>query len=94
MTKTKNAIFYSKTSFWTSQQFRENTILAQSDTICVFEHTQKTQNKFGKKKTVKKNLDQFLTLSLDQFLTLKPPSIGPVFDFTAYIYIYIDIHML
>ena len=36
-----------------------------------------------------KNLDQFLTLSLDQFLTLKPPNLGPVSNFTAYIYIYI-----
>ena len=35
-----------------------------------------------------KNLDQFLTLNLDQFLTLKPPNLGPVFNFTAYIYIY------
>ena len=35
-----------------------------------------------------KNLDQFLTLNLDQFLTLKPPNLGPVFNFT-YIYIYI-----
>ena len=31
----------------------------------------------------KKNVDQFLTLSLDQFLTLTPPQkkIGPVFNF-------------
>ena len=43
----------------------------------------------------KKNLDQFLTLNLDQFLTLKPPNLGPVFNFTAYIaYIYIYIHTL
>ena len=39
---------------------------------------------------MKKNLDQFLTLNLDQFLTLKPPNLGPVFNFTAYIYIYIQ----
>ena len=38
------------------------------------------------KKQWKKNLDQFLTLNLDQFLTLKPPNLGPVFNFTAYIY--------
>ena len=40
-------------------------------------------------KTVK-NLDQFLTLNMDQFLTLKPPNLRPVFNFTAYIYIYIN----
>ena len=36
----------------------------------------------------KKNLDQFLTYDLDQFLTYKTPNLGPVFNFTAYIYIY------
>ena len=41
-----------------------------------------------------KNLDQFLTLSLDQFLTLKPPNLGPILNFTAYIYIYIYMHAL
>ena len=38
-----------------------------------------------------KNLDQFLTLNLDQFLTLKPPNLGPIFNFTKNIYIYIII---
>ena len=37
---------------------------------------------------VKKNLDQFLTLDLDQFLTLETSNLGPVFNSTAYIYIY------
>ena len=41
-------------------------------------------------KTAKKNLDQFLTLDLDQFLTLETPNLGPVFNSTAYIYIYIE----
>ena len=40
-------------------------------------------------KTAKKKLDQFLTLDLDQFLTLETPNLGPVFNSTAYIYIYI-----
>ena len=31
-----------KPSFLTSRQFRENIVLAQSDTIRVFEHTPKT----------------------------------------------------
>ena len=41
----------------------------------------------------KKNLDQFLTLDLDQFLTLETPNLGPVFNSTAYIYIYAHIHI-
>ena len=40
------------------------------------------------KNSEKKSLDQFLTLNLDQFLTLKPLNLGPVFNFTVYIYIY------
>ena len=40
-------------------------------------------------KTVK-NLDHFLTLSLDHFLTLKPPNLGPLVNFTAYIYMPLD----
>ena len=40
--KTKNAIFFSKTSFLTSPKFCKNTILAQCDTICVFKNTPKT----------------------------------------------------
>ena len=42
--------------------------------------------KMGEKQW-KKNLDHFLTLNLDHFLTLKPPNLGPLFNFTAYIYI-------
>ena len=41
-TKTKDAIFFSKTSFLTSPEFSKNTILAQCDTICVFKNTPKT----------------------------------------------------
>ena len=40
------------------------------------------------KNSEKKNLDHFLTLNLDHFLTLKPPNLGPLFNLTAYIYIY------
>ena len=80
MTKTKKAIFFSKTSFLTSPQFckKKYTILAQCDTICV--NIPKKHYKNGE--TVK-NLDHFLTLNLDQFLTLKPPNLGPVFNSTA-----------
>ena len=41
-TKTKNAIVFSKTSFLTSRQFCENTILAQIATICVINIAQNT----------------------------------------------------
>ena len=37
----------------------------------------------------KKSLDQFSTYNLDQFLTYKRPDLGPVFNSTACIYIYI-----
>ena len=40
-TKTKNAIYISKTSSLTSRQFCKNAILAHIDTICVFKHTPK-----------------------------------------------------
>ena len=54
--------------------------------LFVFLKMLKKHYKTGEKQW-KKNLDQFLTLNLDQFLTLKPPNLGPVFNFTAYIYI-------
>ena len=34
----------------------------------------------------KKNLDHFLTLNLDHFLTLKPPNLGPLFNFTVFLF--------
>ena len=50
------------------------------------------QNTIKMGKTVKTNLDQFLTLSLDQFLTLKPPILDQFLTLQhAYIYIYICI---
>ena len=66
----------------------KNTILAQCDTICVFKNTPKTLYKWGK--TVKKNLDQFLTLDFDQFLT---PQILDQFLTLQQIYIYIYISL-
>ena len=41
---------------------------------------------------MKKNLDQFSTYKLDQFLTYKRPNLGPAFNSTAHIYIYICIY--
>ena len=41
-----------------------------------------------------KNLDQFLTLDLDLSLTLETPNLGPAFNSTAYIYVYIYTHIL
>ena len=46
------------------------------------------KKRFKNGETVK-NLDQFLTLDLDQFLTQETPNLGPVFNSTADIYIYI-----
>ena len=86
--KTKNAIFFSKTSFLTSPKFCRNTILAQCDTICVFKNTQK-HCRNGGKTVKKKNLDRFLTLDVDQFLTLETPNLGPAFNSTVCRYIYI-----
>ena len=40
--KTKNAIFFSKTSFLTFPKFCKNTILTHCDTICVSKNAQKT----------------------------------------------------
>ena len=89
-TKTKNAIFFSKTSFLINPKFCKNTILTHCDTICVSKNAKK-HYKTGEKQ--QKNLDQFLTYNLDQFLTYKTPNLGPVFNFTAYIYIYIYIYI-
>ena len=87
--KTKNAIFFSKTSFLTSPKSCKNTILAQCDTICVFKNTPKHYKYWENSE----NLDQFWTLDLDQFLTLDTPKIGPVLNSTASIYMYIYIYM-
>ena len=51
-TKTKNAIFFSKTSFLTSPQFCENTILAQCD---IYKYAKNHYKNGGNSK----NLDQF-----------------------------------
>ena len=67
--KTKNAIFFSKTSFLTSPKFCKNTILTHCCTICVSKNAPKH---YKNGENSEKNLDQFLTLNLDQFLTLKP----------------------
>ena len=67
-------------------KFCRNTILTHCDTICVSKNVKNTI-KLGKNS--KTNLDQLLTYNLDQFLTYKRPNLGPVFNSTAYIYIYI-----
>ena len=82
--KTKNAIFFSKTSFLTTQNFAK-TLFWHIVTLFVLQKKPKSTIKLGK---TAKNLDQFLTYNLDQFLTYKTPNLGPVFNFTAYIYIY------
>ena len=59
------------------------------DTLWHYLCYKKAKNTIKLGKNSKKNLDQFLTYNLDQFLTYKTPNLGPVFNFTTYIYIYI-----
>ena len=56
-------------------------------TLFVFSKIPPKHYKNGESSEIK-NLDQFLTLNLDQWLTLKPPNLGPIFNFTVHIYIY------
>ena len=83
-----------KPHFWHPQTFAK-TLLWHNVTLFVF--SQMPQNTITKSGNSENNLDQFLTLDLDQFLTLdldqfltqESPNLGPVFNSTAYIYIYI-----
>ena len=52
-------------------------------TLFVFSKMPKNTIKNGENS---EKLDQFLTLNLDHFLTLKPSNLGPLFNFTLYIY--------
>ena len=73
-TKTKNAIFVSKTSFLTSPQFYKNTILAQCDTFCVFKLAPKTLYKLGGGGTVnKKTLGPVFNFKLGPNFNFKTP---------------------
>ena len=86
---------FRKPHFWHPPNFAK-TLFWHTVALFVFLKIPQKHYKIGenkKKKKKKKNLDQFLTLNLDQFLTLKPPNLGPVFNFTAYIYIYIYIYV-
>ena len=56
-------------------------------TLFVFQKRPKKHYKIGEEQ--QKNLERFLTYSLDQFLTYKTPNLGPVFNFTAYIYMWL-----
>ena len=74
--------------FWHPDNFakKKKHYFGTSDTICVFEHAPKNYT-YIREKRRKKNLDQFLTLSLDQFWTLKPPNLGPIFKlYSIYLY--------
>ena len=72
-TKTKNAIFFSKTSFLTSPKFCKNTVLAQCDTICFF-NTPKHYKHGGNSE----KLGPVLNTRLGPiFLTLETPNLGP-----------------
>ena len=87
--KTRNAIFFLKTSFLSSLKFckkkKKNTILAQCDTICVFKNTQKHYTNGGKQ--WKKQLGLVFNFKLGPVFNFKPPNPGPAFNFTAYIYV-------
>ena len=87
--KNKNAIFFSKSSFWDPPNFAK-TLFWHNVTLFVLSKMPPKHYKLGK---TSKNLDQFLTYSLDQFLTYKRPNLGPVFNSTAYIYICIYVYM-
>ena len=83
--KTQNLRFsFRIPRFWHPPNFAK-TLFWHNVTLFVFINIPPKHYKHGENS---ENLDQFLTLSLDQFLTLKPPKIGPVFIFTAYIYIH------
>ena len=88
--KQKMQFSFRKPHFWHPQNFAK-TLFWHNVTLFVFSKIPPKHYKNGEK-TVKKNLDQFLTLDLDQFLTLETPNLGPVFNSTAYIYIYIYIY--
>ena len=83
--KNKKCNFLFENLIFDNPKFCKNTILTHCDTICV---TKKAKKHYKLGKNSKKNLDQFLTYNLDQFLTYKTPNLGPVFNFTAHIYIY------
>ena len=81
---------FRKPHFWHPPNFAK-TLVWHTAALFVFLKCPKNTIKLGKN-SEQKNLDQFLTLNLDQFLTLKPPNLGPVFNFTAYIDILIYIY--
>ena len=76
---------FRKPHFWHPQKFAK-TLFWHNVTLLGFSKIPQKTIKRGK--TVKNNLDQFLTLDLDQFLTLETPNLGPVFNSTAYTAIY------
>ena len=62
-------------------------IFAPLHTICVFKIPTK-HYKTGEKQA-KTNLEPSFDATLDQVLTQKTPKLGPSFDSTAFIYIYV-----
>ena len=78
---------FRKPHFWHPPNFAK-TLFWHTVALFVFLKMPKKHYKIGKK-TEKKELDQFLTLDLDQFLTLETPNLGPVFNSTAYICVWL-----
>ena len=80
-------ISFQKPHFWHPQNFAK-ALFWHNVTLFVFSKMPPQPYKIGEKQW-NKNLDHFLTLNLDHFLTLKRAKIGPLFNFTAYIYVYL-----
>ena len=81
--KTKNAFFFSRTSFLTSWQCCENTILAQIDTICVYNFLAHPKKHFQMGKTVKIELGPVFNLQLGPMFNLQTPKSWTIFNSTA-----------
>ena len=88
--KTKNAIFFSKTSFLTSPKICKTLFW---HTVALFVFLKMPPKHYKNGENSETNLGHFLTLNLDHFLILKPPNLGPLFNFTAYIYMHIYIYI-
>ena len=74
-----------KPHFWHPSNFAK-TLFWHTVALFVFLKMPKKHYKTGEKQ--QKQIGPVLTLDLDQFLTLETPNLGPVFNSTAYIYMY------
>ena len=82
---------FRKPHFWHPPNFAK-TLFWHTVALFVFLKMPPKHYKNGGKQW-KNNLDHLSTLNLDHFVTLKPPNLGPLFNFTAYIYTIIYIYI-